>query len=217
MWGTRGNTEYFCRVKEALINRFGSDRVQSIPVGENECPLLLLEIQARTSVRVLMTNGLSNYKMPVAEKEIGFEHNELYFCLPTYWELDDLDNPRMNWVFEWIQRLAAYVQEKNTWFAHGHTMPCGKEKQPLSETMKQNNFLLIRPLFLEDQLKAIKLDDKTVHFLAIVPIFESELSYKMGKGTFKFIEKFARQGNSEKLDDFRAPTNLSRLSMFRRG
>lgn len=203
-------------MKEALIQRFGSDRVQTVPVGENECPLLLVDIDARTPVKVLMTNGLSNYTMPVSEKELGFEHNELFFCLPSYWELDERDNPRMNWVFEWIQRLTAYVQENNTWFGHGHTMPCGKEMRALSDTMKQNHFLLMRPLFLEDELCAMKLEGKTVYFLAIVPVFESELNYKMGKGTKKFLEKFIRAGNTEKLDDFRVPTKLSRLHFQRR-
>ena len=143
----RSNYWYFCVVKNALINKFGSDRVKEIPVGDEEIPLLLLHIHARTEVKVLMTNGLSEYRMPVPEKETGTEYKELYFCLPNYWDIDDLDNPKMNWVFHWIQRLAKHVVEKETWYGHGHTLPCGKDKNPLSESMKQNHLILLNPMF----------------------------------------------------------------------
>ena len=166
-------------------------------------PLLLMDIEARTKVQVLMTNGLSDYQMPVPEKEAGKEFRELYFCLPNYWDIDDMDNPRMNWVFPWIQRLSQYVIEKETWFGNGHTMPCGKEKQQLSPTMKQDHFMLLEPALLETELAPLNVDGKTIHFLAIIPIFEAELNYKLSKGTKKFSQKFFRAGNNEKLDDFR--------------
>lgn len=204
-------------MKDALIQRFGAHRVSEVPVEPGEMPLLLLDLEARTPVTVLVTNGLREYKMPVPETEAGLEYNELYFCLPTYWEWEDRDNPQMNWIFHWIQRLAKYVQENTTWFGHGHTMPCGKEMKPLSATMKQNNFLLMNPVFLEAELAPLMVEGKEVHFLAIVPIFESELSYKLGQGTRKFIDKFIRSSHSEKLDDFRLPTKTSRLSFLRRG
>lgn len=166
-------------------------------------PLFLIDIDARTKFQVLMTSGLSDYEMPVPEKEIGKEFRELYFCLPNYWEIDETDNPRMNWVLYWIQRLSKYVVEKETWFGNGHTMPCGKEKQPLSDSMKQDHFILLDPIILENKLAPLKVDGKTIHFLSIVPIFEAELNYKLAKGTKKFRNKFIRAGNNEKLDDFR--------------
>jgi len=84
-------------VKEALVKKFGSNAVRELEVREGELPLLLVEINARTNVSVLVTDGLRNYKMPVSEKEEGKEHNELYFCLPSYWEIDALEYPIMNW------------------------------------------------------------------------------------------------------------------------
>lgn len=190
-------------MKKALENRFGKDNIRELSVGEGEMPLFLIDIDARTKFQVLMTSGLSDYEMPVPEKEIGKEFRELYFCLPNYWEIDETDNPRMNWVFYWIQRLSKYVVEKETWFGNGHTMPCGKEKQPLSDSMKQDHFILLDPIILENELAPLEVDGKTIHFLSIVPIFEAELNYKLAKGTKKFRNKFIRAGNNEKLDDFR--------------
>lgn len=202
-------------MKEQLIKRFGAERVLDVPVMEGEIPLLIINIELNSPVIVLCTNGLSNYKMPVPEAELGKEFNELFFCLPSYWEWEDLNNPQMNWVFHWIQRLAKYVVENKTWFGHGHTMPCGKEMKPLSETMKQNHFILINPIFLEEAMAPVSVDGHLVHFLAIVPIFGDEMDYKQGKGTLKFLRKLISKGVTEKLDDFRSTVLKSKWTLRR--
>lgn len=202
-------------MKNELIKRFGEHRVSDVPVKEGEMPLLMLDLDLKTRINVLLTNGLSNYKMPVPEAEIGNEYNELCFCLPSYWEWEDADNPQTNWIFDWIQRLAKYVQEKETWFGHGHTFPTGKEMLPISTTMKQNHFILIRPMLLEAEMAPINVDGKTVNFLFITPIFGDEMDYKQGKGTQKLITKFINKGLTEKLDDFRGNILKRRWSLRR--
>lgn len=178
-------------------------------------PLLALDLESKTPVTVLVTNGLRNYEMPVHEKYKGREFNELYFCLPSYWEWEDLDNPQMNWVFHWIQRLVRYVRDKETWFGPGHTMPCGADMQPLSATMKQNHLMIADPILLETEMTPIKVDGKMVHFLAIIPIFGEEMDFKQARGTFKLMQKFTNKGVTENLDDFRSSA-LSRRWSFRR-
>ncbi len=200
-------------MKEALEKRFGAHRVLEAPIKEGEIPLLILDLELKSPVTVIITNGLRNYKMPVHEKFEGREHNELYFCLPNYWEWEDTSNPQMNWVFYWIQRLATFVVEKETWFGHGHTMPCGKELNPLSETMKQNYFMLSDPLLLEQELAPVPIEGKEVHFLSIIPIFKQELEYKDSRGTFKLLQKFVNKGVTEKLDDWRQPVTRNRWSL----
>lgn len=190
-------------MKEHLIKRFGEHRVSEIPVKENEVPLLILDLELKSPVTVILTNGLRAYKMPVDEKWKGREYNELYFCLPSYWEWEDTDNASMNWVFYWIQRLSKFVVENKTWFGHGHTMPCGKDLNPLSPTMKQNHFMLSDPLFLEEEMVPILLVDKEIHFLSIIPLFKDEFDYKQSRGTFKFMQKLANSSITEKLDDYR--------------
>jgi hypothetical protein len=203
-------------LRTALSNRFGEHRVQEVPVAEGDMPLLILDLELKSPVTVLMTNGLSNYKMPVPDKAEGREYNELFFCLPSYWEWSDLSDPRMNWPFHWIQRLAKYVIEKNTWFGHGHTMPCGADMKPLSDTMKQNHFFLSDPVLLQSELAPLKVGEKTVHFLGIIPIFPDEMDYKQGKGTFKFQEKLLQNGVTEKLDDYRGTILRSKWHLLKR-
>lgn len=199
-------------MKDQLIKRFGAENVTEIAVAEGQMPLLAIQLKLNSPVTVICTNGLSSYKMPVPPTELGNEYNELFFCLPSYWDWKDSETPRMNWIFPWIQRLAKFVVEKNTWFGHGHTMPCGREMTSLSESMKQNHFILLNPILLESEMTPIIVGDHKINFLAIVPIFGDEMDYKQGKGTLKFVRKLIGKGISEKLDDFR---NTSLKSKWR--
>ncbi len=186
-----------------IINRFGSKNVSEVPVGEGEVPLLRIVIESKPPVFLLMTNGLSDFTMTVPGPEVGREHNEIYFCVPSYWDLDAVENPNMNWVYYWIQRLAKHVITKNSWFGPGHTMACGNPFQNLSELSKCNHFFLNNPMLLSEELTPFKIEEKTIYFLAIIPMFEDEMDYKQGKGTQKLIKKFVANGVTEKIDDYR--------------
>jgi hypothetical protein len=200
----------------ALGERFGVHRVASVTDIHVEFPLLWLDLEQKSPLKVLMTNGLSDVTMPVHQKHLERANIELYFCLPSYWNVGDLTDPNANWVFTWIGRLARYVIEKNTWFGHGHTMPCGKNMLPLSETMRQNHFFLSDPMLLKWELSPLTLGEKKVHFLAIIPIFPDEMDYKQGKGTYKFQQKLIAHGVTEKLDDYRATILRSKWRYFMR-
>lgn len=201
-------------LQQGLIERFGEHRVLEIPTLEGEMPLLALDLELNVPITVICTNGLSNYKMPVPEKFADFAHNEICFCLPSYWEWEDLDDPNRNWIFTWIQKLAKYVVEKETWYGHGHTFPTGKELLPLSETMKQNHLVLLQPMKLEQELAPLTMVDKTVHFLAIVPIFSDELDFKQSKTSYKFVQKMISKGMNEVLDDYRTTIMRGKWRIF---
>jgi hypothetical protein len=153
---------------------------------------------------ILLTNNLSDFKMRVHEKHVGEEFNELYCYLPSYWDSSALDNPAMNWVFIWLERIKKYVIEKETWLGNGHTLPCGKEMNSLSSSMLQNHFMISNPIALSKFLMPITIQDKTIRFLALIPIFSDEMDYKQGKGTLKLLDKLKHHGVTEKLDDFRS-------------
>jgi hypothetical protein len=199
----------------ALESRLGAHRVRQIqnPLHPEQS-LIFLYLELKVPVTVMMTNGLSDYTMPVMDKWKGREHNELFFCLPAYWDMDDLENPHFNWVYEWIFKLETFVREKQTWFGPGHTIPCGNPPAPLSPTMKQEYLVFLDPLFLQDLLLPLETAGKTIYFLAIVPLFGDELDYKMGKSTFKLLKKFAAKKVDERLDDYRPSVLKSRMFFF---
>ncbi|MBI1837858.1 MAG: suppressor of fused domain protein [Flavobacteriia bacterium] len=203
------------QLEEKFLERFGTENVQKLNVNANDMPLLLITFNNESNTKALVTNGLNEYFMNVPEKVKGREFNEIYFCLPSYWELQDFENPDMNWVFEWIQKLAKHVVSKNTWFGSGHTIPCGNPFQALSPKMKQNHFFLCDPILLKEELQPFVFEDKTIYMLGIIPIFEEEMDYKQGKGTVKLLQKLNNHGVTEKLDNYRGTVMRSKWKLFR--
>jgi hypothetical protein len=195
-----------------LKERFGASQVEFLNRGDNIFHLITLP--GSKELRILMTVGLSDYKMKVHEKHIGEEWKELYVLVPSYWNLYDDQNENMNWVFHWLTKLKNYVISKDTWFGHGHTVPTGKELAKISPSMKQNHFILSNPLELEEELRPMEVGDKSISFLALIPIFADEMDYKQGKGTAKLFAKLAQQNVTEKLDDFRSTVLKSRWNFF---
>ena len=184
-----------------LETRFHANHIKEL---HNDYGDFILIDSIQFSGSVLLTNNLSDFKMRVHEKHVGEEFNEIYFYLPSYWDSSALDNPSMNWVFIWLERIKKYVIEKETWLGNGHTLPCGKEMNSLSSSMLQNHFIISNPIALSKFLTPITSEEKTIRFLALIPIFSDEMDYKQGKGTLKLLDKFKHQGVTEKLDDFRS-------------
>jgi hypothetical protein len=202
-------------LRKALESQIGEHRVHSFNSGsEDYIDLLLLDIETKVPIKILITDGLSEYKMPVPEKHKGREYNEIYFALPSYWEIEEKENPLMRWPIDQIQKLAKHVVENETWYGPGHTFSNGNPPAPLSENMKQNHLVLTEPILLEDLFQPITLNEKTIHFLAIVPLFEDEFDRKMSSGYFKFIRKFRAKNGNEVLDDFRTSIYKNRWRIF---
>ena len=77
--------------------------------------------------------------------------------------------------------------------------------------MKQEYFIFLEPMLMEQALSPLKLADKTVYFLAITPLYGDELDYKMGKGTHKLARRFYNRKIDERIDDYRANALSSRM------
>jgi hypothetical protein len=199
----------------ALEERFGKHRVRTIsnPLHPEQS-LIFLYLELQVPVTILMTNGLSGYTMPVLNTWKGREHTELFFCLPTYWDLEEYKDPNFSWTYEWLFKLERFVREKETWFGPGHTIPCGNPPVQISGTMKQEYFIFLDPIFTSDVMTPIEVNGKTVHFLSIVPLFGDELDYKMGKGTDKIIRKFTQRKVDERLDNYRYSVLRSRMRFW---
>jgi hypothetical protein len=199
-------------VSKELIKRFKENEITNL--SNDFGNFILISLPNKNGNKILMTSNLSEFRMNVHEKHAGEEYNELYFYLPSYWDLSDLKNSKMNWVFDWLEKLKNHVINKNTWFGNGHTIPCGKELKPLSETMLQNHFILANPIELNEELSPLIIEDKTIRFLAVIPIFEDEMDYKQGKGTAKLFKKFEQAKVTEKLDDYRKTVLKNRWNFF---
>lgn len=203
----------------ALEQRFGENRVKEFTdYGEGYISLLQIDIQTQHSLRVLMTNGISDYQMPIPEHLTSVKDRvftEIFFCIPSYWELSDKDNPNRNWPIKVLQKLAKNLLGNKTWYGPGHTIANGNPTQPISDLMQQEYFLLTDPIHLENHLAPLTIGDKTIHFLAVIPLFNKEYDQLVYKAYPKWIRKYRNRNGNEILDDFKTESS-SKFSFFRR-
>ncbi|MGJ8660627.1 MAG: suppressor of fused domain protein, partial [Bacteroidota bacterium] len=100
-------------------------------------------------------------------------------------------------------------------YGPGHSILCYPDYRPLSEIMKQNHLMLVDPILLAKEMEPIKEGERTIYFLAVMPIFGEEMDYKQGKGTYKLLTKFLNKNYHEKLDDYRESALKSRIKFWR--
>ncbi len=198
-----------------LIARFEGKRVEKLvnPLHQEQ-ELILLILNKPKPIYVLMTSTLSDYEMPVLPKWKGREFNEICVCLPSYWDIDDTENPNYSWPFEQLFRLEKFAKEKNTWFGPGHTIPNGNPAVAISPLLEAKQFIFLAPIILENELSPLIQEAKTVYFLALVPLYNDELDFKMEKGTNKFVERFISRKNNECVDEYRKSMMNSRMRLF---
>jgi hypothetical protein len=140
------------------------------------------------------------------EENADLKQIELYFCLPDYLNLEVED-----WPIHWLQRIARVPQKNNTWFGYGDTLPAGSPPEHLTESFLANHFILSKPIHLSDKLE----NNGDFKFLAVIPLFETEFSYKMRNSHTVLFDRFKKKGITELVDLYRASVCRKRiLGMF---
>lgn len=167
--------------------------------------------------RVLMTSGLSNYKMQVHPKHEGEEFIELYMFLPSYWDENEWKESKNDWIFSCLSRAKNHLIKNNSWFGHGHTFSIKIEGASIFKGVQQTDYIISNPIELEDFLKPVQSNNGVIRFLAIIPIYKKEREYKEARGTFKIFERFRQYRVTEKMDGYRESVMKSRWSrLFKR-
>lgn len=156
---------------------------------------------------ILITEGLSEFEMPVPERLEVKRRCELAFVFPSYWPDDfyEQENENYNWPTEWLKRIAVLPEKKNTWLGEGHSFPAEK----LAPITEQEAFILVKP----SVVKALKVEDDGPAVYAVVPITQKELNYKLKNGAPKFLKKFYTQ-SIEIIDLQRTPFKLKRFGFL---
>jgi len=191
------------------------DHFKEIKIQENI--FFYFECDQLPDTRVLMTSGLSEFKMNVHEKHLGEEYAELFFLLPVYWNEKDVFEKENEWVFSCLLKIQQHVQNNNTWIGNGHTFLMKELIAPFFKKSTLSHFMVSDPIELNQFLKPVVLEHKTIRFLALIPLYKNEFSFKEARGTFKMEEKLRQYRVTEKMDGYRESMIKSRIaSLFRR-
>ncbi len=158
----------------------------------------------------LVTTGMSDRPMTVPEGAEDYTYAELMLCLPPDWPLtqDDFADENNYWPLRLLKVLARLPHEYETWLGPGHSIPnSGEDDVPYAANTRFTCALILPPLALAPpEFAQLKLDDRTINFYGVWPLYPSEVDFKLNKGLDGLLDKFERNGVTELIDVNRTDT-----------
>lgn len=136
----------------------------------------------------LVSMGMSDKPMNTPPQAAEYALGELVMYMPATWEVEkvkDKDVPEeLWWPIRVFKGMAQMPSEYNTWLAMGHTVPNGPKNEPFFANTKQCCAYLT-PTYWEipEFFKLPVKEGKTIRFYNLHYIYESEMNYKLEKGS----------------------------------
>ncbi|MGD9101727.1 MAG: suppressor of fused domain protein [Anaerolineae bacterium] len=151
----------------------------------------------------LVTSGMSDQAMNTPQDYAHLNYAELVICLPPSWPLsqDDFQETENYWPLRGLKFLARLPHVYNTWLWATHTVPNGDPPEPFASNTRLCCMLLARPVLFDDAFMELKVsDEKTIHFLSLLPIYREEMDFKLKYGVDELFSRLDEIGVSELLD-----------------
>jgi len=172
------------------------------------------------SKAILFTKGMSsvNQHELAMQTEHIYPCIELYFFLPSYW---DLNQENQKWPVSVLKRLIDGQKNLKAWFGPGDTLAAHTKtvvsddlidndlkidgnNKAINSKFKHTYFILTEPIKAEPYLNSVMKEDEQHDWLAIVPIFEEEFNFKESRSALELMMKFEKNNVSEELDEHRS-------------
>jgi hypothetical protein len=165
----------------------------------------------------LVTSGMSDLPMRIPDGIDAPAHLELQMTLPADWPLAQelLQDERNYWPIRLLKSLARFPHKYATWLGWGHSMPNGDPALPYADNTRLCGALLLPPVTVPDAFRSLRInDDKTIEFLAVVPLYEGEMNLKLREGTEALTRRFDKHGISDIIDITRRDVSHRRFWFF---
>jgi hypothetical protein len=148
----------------------------------------------------LVTSGMSQRPMTVPPGSEDLAHAELFLVLPPDWNVPAV------WPIDLLRQLARYPHEWETWLGCGHTVQNGVPPSPFLPDVSFCASLLTHPVSLGSDLGRRRLEDRSIHFLQVVPLFFEEIRFALRHGADALLARFAQYQLSDVVDPRRRNT-----------
>jgi hypothetical protein len=150
----------------------------------------------------LLTSGMSDLDMTIPEGLEEFALAELCLCLPEDWPLSMTNfgwrEPKYFWPIGILQQAAKYPHIHHTWLGSGHSVPHSPSQK---EETRFTGMLFVSPgTFPDGADRVATADERTIHYLALIPLLAPELAYKESFGMEKLAEKMLESEVTELFD-----------------
>jgi hypothetical protein len=158
---------------------------------------------------VLVTSGMSAKPMVVPEESKEPRFAEVLVVLPKGWPLTvaNFNDERNYWPVRLIKTLARYPHHANTWLGFGHTHANGESEagtKPYAEDTSLCACILLPPSTLGEAAWSLKRSEADeVFFWSVVPLYMSELKFKIEHGVDPLLDLFDKSGVTDRIDPAR--------------
>lgn len=159
----------------------------------------------------LVTSGMSDLPMIVPPGLEDVQYAELLMALPPNWEFSEgtLEDEVFSWPVRLLKYLARFPHLYQTWLGEGHTVPNGDPPEPLAPSTLLAGVICAPPLLYGPDFAQLTVNpDKTIHFLALVPLYAEEMDLKLAEGTDELLNRLDAHGVNELLDEQRVNVAL---------
>jgi hypothetical protein len=157
--------------------------------ADHPVDVLRIEPTEERRYHTLITSGMSDRAMSVPSGSKAPRYLELMCTLPKTWDLAASGGTEGDWPLRELRRLARLPQETNAWLAWGHTVPNGDPPRPFARDTKLCGVIIVPSLMVPRLFYELAIDDRTVTFYSIVPLYKEELSLKEEIGMEKLLER----------------------------
>lgn len=158
---------------------------------------------AKRPFRILVTTGMSDRSMKAPEGAPDLQYAELVVVLPESWPVSEkaFRDEANYWPIRGMKFLARFPHEYDTWLWEGHTVPNGDPPSPFNDSVRFSCLLLAPPILLPQEFGVCHVKPgKSVHFFAVIPLFDEEITLKLRKGSDALFDLFDRYRISELID-----------------
>ena len=155
---------------------------------------------------IVVTSGMSAKPMTVPEDSKGSRYAEILAILPKGWRLspESLGDEKAYWPIRLLKSLARFPHHNNTWLGFGHTMANGSSEQDTKAYAPDTDLcavILLPSMTLGEAAWSYKRKSGDSVFLwCAVPLYMSELKFKMTNGADALMDAFDRAGVNDRID-----------------
>jgi len=163
----------------------------------------------------LVSSGMSDKPMHTPEAVEGCDYAELSICLPEDWKLSEehFKDENNYWPLRWLKIMARFPHEYNSWLSYGHTIPNGDPAEPFAENTQMTTIALLPSIILGEEFSTLKLENKSIDFYTLIPLYSEEVNLKMKSGIEALFDGFDKHGVTDILQVDR-PNTVKRKKLF---
>jgi len=143
----------------------------------------------------LVTSGMSDLRMNVPEELDVPKFLELMVTLPPEWKVDSesFNDENWYWPVRLLKFLVRFPHQYSTWFGYGHTIPNEDPPKPYAPKTRLCCALILPSPTVPEKFISLEISpEKTIYFLAVLPLYAEEMQQKLKEGGNDFLKKLSK-------------------------